>query len=449
MKVRFITNACCEYESGGFRVLCDPWLTEGAFEGAWYHFPELKARPEDFKPDALYISHLHPDNFDRAALKVFRKDIPVVVLDRGENYLAKMLGRAGFRNLVMLKDGEAANVGPFRLTMFGPFTTHPYDESSLGNIVDSSILVEADGQAVLNANDNTLDEKAAAQFEGVTVAQLNYNSAGPYPSCFKQYTEYAKRLAHHAVINRALDHLTKLVRIIKPKYFMPFAGQFVLGGRNWTKTAFSGAATQDVAAEHVEMEIPGQRALRLNEGQVIDLLTDEIKPLGYTPQTTVDLNSRAKSCRLEKYSFEDDDYPSLESIATLMARARSNLFKKQVELRCFPHCQVVIRVYESHFMFWMDSDDIQKVDAEELDAEIMMPTLLLELDERLLLRCLTRKAHWNNADVGCHISYTRIPDVHRPDVHTLLSFFHDSRGISKTVDEKVSVDSQVKGHRAA
>ena len=50
-------------------VLCDPWLTDGAFLGSWFHDPPL----EGFEFDEvvripwtfIYISHLHADHFDR------------------------------------------------------------------------------------------------------------------------------------------------------------------------------------------------------------------------------------------------------------------------------------------------------------------------------------------------------------------------------------------------
>ena len=47
-----------------------------------------------------------------------------------------------------------------------------------------------------------------------------------------------------------------------------------------------------------------------------------------------------------------------------------------------------------------------------------------QMDERLLRRILDRKSHWNNAEIGAHITYIRKPNKHEPDVHTVLSFFH-------------------------
>ena len=46
------------------------------------------------------------------------------------------------------------------------------------------------------------------------------------------------------------------------------------------------------------------------------------------------------------------------------------------------------------------------------------------MDSRLLRRILDRKSHWNNAEIGAHIEFKRIPNKMEPDLHTVLSFFH-------------------------
>ena len=56
-----------------------------------------------------------------------------------------------------------------------------------------------------------------------------------------------------------------------------------------------------------------------------------------------------------------------------------------------------------------------------IDAE---QVLICSLNPKLLRRILDRKAHWNNAEIGCHIDFFRSPNVYEPDLHTLLQFLH-------------------------
>jgi hypothetical protein len=54
--------------------------------------------------------------------------------------------------------------------------------------------------------------------------------------------------------------------------------------------------------------------------------------------------------------------------------------------------------------------------------------LFCYMPDELLSDILNRKAHWNNAEIGCLITFDRRPNVYMPDVHTLMSFFHLPRG---------------------
>jgi len=45
--------------------------------------------------------------------------------------------------------------------------------------------------------------------------------------------------------------------------------------------------------------------------------------------------------------------------------------------------------------------------------------LPVALDNKLLRRILDRTSHWNNAEIGCHISFIRDPNT-----YTALQFFH-------------------------
>lgn len=53
----------------GVTVLCDPWITDGAFIGSWFHWPPLEGFEFDDlvarRWDFVYISHLHANHFDR------------------------------------------------------------------------------------------------------------------------------------------------------------------------------------------------------------------------------------------------------------------------------------------------------------------------------------------------------------------------------------------------
>src|SRR5438046_478470 len=100
MKVTYISSACVVVEQAGKRVLCDPWLTDGAYYGSWYHYPPLTVTPEDFADvDYVFISHVHPDHLDVATLKRLPRSLPLLIHDYEEKFVLRIVQGLGFTNV--------------------------------------------------------------------------------------------------------------------------------------------------------------------------------------------------------------------------------------------------------------------------------------------------------------------------------------------------------------
>ena len=189
MKVKFISNACCIVETNaGTQILTDPWIENGVFEGSWCHFHKLKTTLNDLQNiDAIYVSHIHPDHYDERFFN-FPKDIPIIVLDHGLNFLHRKLLDSGYKNLIKIKNKETIKFKDLELTLFAPFVKHNFfeDNSKIGNLIDSAIVFQSDNQSIFNANDNNPDNDTCRElkslFGNFDLAMMNYNNAGPYPS---------------------------------------------------------------------------------------------------------------------------------------------------------------------------------------------------------------------------------------------------------------------------
>ncbi len=142
--------------------------------------------------DILYISHIHPDPHDDRYFN-FRKDIPIIVLDHKFNFLIKNLERNGFTNLIHIKDNETKNGKEFEVTLYAPFTKHIFHDSSIGNLIDSAMVIQNNNTTAINFNDNTPTKESCnmlrVKFKKIDLAMINYNAAGLYPSCFQNLTD--------------------------------------------------------------------------------------------------------------------------------------------------------------------------------------------------------------------------------------------------------------------
>jgi hypothetical protein len=364
--------------------MSDPWLVDGAFEGSWYH-PIGASHPSQEvidSVDALYISHLHPDHFCPLSLQRFRKDLPIIVLDHGPNFLHRRLEELGFTNLIKLKNEESTSGLPLLVTIYAPFCKHPFEDSKLGNFLDSAIVLYDGTDTVLNANDNTPTVEAAQDLREAhgdfTVAQLKLACAGPYPSCFLNLSPQEKLAEKERLLARQKEAMEKVAQTLGPNCKLEaFAGSYCLAG--------------SLAWKNPYLAVDG-----LDLGKI---------PKGLP------------------YAYEcDAAWPDEMELRKLCDQARLRLWEKQKQFNFFPNyrLQIQVRKDPKYIFSWWHTDFRSLNNYEFGESE---GGIACHLDIRLLKRILTRQSHWNIAEVGCHIDFYR-EGPYNPDVHTMMSFFH-------------------------
>ena len=419
MKVKFISNACCIVETNtGTQILTDPWIENGVFEGSWCHFHKLKTTINDLKNiDAIYLSHIHPDHYDDRFFN-FSKDIPIIVLDHGLNFLHRKLLDSGYKNLIKIKDKETIKFKDLKLTLFAPFSGNNFFEENtkLGNLIDSGIVYEADNQKIFNANDNTPNPEACKELKerfGIfDISMMNYNSAGPYPACFNNLNDDEKISEHLNNLERNIDYLYENLKILNSKYFLPFAGSYVLGGKLSHKNKYLGTMTWDKCIEMLNKKnsIQGTEYIALREQDIFDLDTG-MSNKEYIPIDENEIKNYIQNVLAKiKYPYENDSIPNIEKLIKDLVLSSSKMYERLNRIKLIPDMDVFIKV---------EDKSINVLSAENPKGKIEC-----SLDLRLLKRILDRKSHWNNAEIGCHIEFNRSPNYYSPDIHTALQFLH-------------------------
>ena len=130
------------YSASGSSLLCDPWLNDGALLGSWFHWPPLEGDEHDnvlsMKWDAVYITHLHGDHYDRRFMSKLAKVQPntkVVIADFAHSWLSDSLENIGFRGRIRLS--AVRTYRAFRLMLGGVRSTLS-DSSRLTDSVSST-----------------------------------------------------------------------------------------------------------------------------------------------------------------------------------------------------------------------------------------------------------------------------------------------------------------------
>lgn len=423
LRFRFIGNACGVFlGSRGTQILCDPWIVDGVFDGSWCHYPKLETRIEDLQGvDAIYVSHLHPDHFDERHFD-FDRNMPLIVMDHPPNFLIRKLTGLGFTNLIRVRDKETVRFREFELTMHAPFAKHTFHEATVGNLIDSALVLSCEGVSALNANDNVLTVDAARMLRErhgeITLAMLNYNAAGPYPSCFDNLTEDEKLQESERILKRNFAHARAIINELRPRFMLPFAGAYVLGGDLHPKNKYLGTTTWDACAHWLtEHGIAPTRAVVLRENDTLDIA----RGVADRPYVPVDVEAMQRYIETElaaiRYPYQMKPVPPQEALFADIEAASQKLVERMGRLGMKPTFSVVLNAFCTKFQIYPSFRRLETTDGIERLLEC-------RLDERLLRMVLDRQSHWNNAENGGHVSYFRLPNTYEPDLHIGLQFFH-------------------------
>ncbi len=255
-RVRYIYSACIVIETDDLKILCDPWFTPGAYDGAWYPFPVVSDPIRTLgKCDYIYISHIHPDHYDPVFLKKYLElypDVKIIIADFKNNFLSKKMTQNQIPHSVV----SSLKLGETELKIF-PNESSSYD-------VDSALVILSQGKSLLNLNDNLYHEQQLDQIlsycqHKIDLACMTYTGAGPYPQTYYGDELTLKQKAA-AKKSEFFSRYMKLKAKLSPHFILPFAGKYLLGGRLAQLNPYRGVA------DAVEVASICEQAIVLDDG---------------------------------------------------------------------------------------------------------------------------------------------------------------------------------------
>lgn len=447
MKIKWYTNACVRISANdGTNILCDPWVNPGAFLGSWFQWPPL---PEDFgelllrEPcDGIYISHLHPDHYDPKFIAKFsrsRPDVPIYIAEFAHEWLKRSLRSvvSGNTNVIEVPTLQEIDVGgSLSLKIFAADTCNPSvcgsnipcQTNPVVRGIDSIGVFRADGKIVVNANDAMgvqLIPRIAANIGHADLIMGHYGGASPYPQCFPEVVD--KKTAALAVVQDACKMLISAADALQAKYVMPFAGQYILGGRLSGLNADRATLPLDKAALYIQSQT-ARKVLTVMPFGELDLDSENWGQSYIEPEESMSdqyLDKISKST----FPYEDLDLqPWLDVDANLLAAAQPILERSRFAQIGFAN-SFVIKDQKHSITINLDPEKIMSGISLGINP-IFSNITTIEMPENLLRRLTSRVSgykgfttmHWNQADVGSHFIWHRIGQFDLAS-HALLNFF--------------------------
>lgn len=447
MKVTWFRSATVGISTNtGKQILCDPWITDGAFIGSWFHFPpilgyefqELVSR----KWDAIYISHLHADHFDRKLVSAIAKKQPdcVVILPKFKHrWLHRAVKNCGFDDsrILELDSNVAHRIFDFRVTIFTADYCNPQicgasiecmPVSRREAALDSLALFEADGQRILNANDALAVDSATRLWPLIGKVDLllgHYGGAGPYPQCFDMSDE-SKLIESNKLARKFLSNLCSAANSLSARYVMPYAGQYVLSGSLSELNGFRSVLKLSDALEEISRNSTAEpislapfSTFELGSGSSSEIW---VEPTEENVKAYIqNISSNVYPYQLKSETWENGQRKLLEAMKSVEAeylkRTLAGEQKKQYSLT------VKTELFGRTINFNND-----KVYITESEDPFFERQNALTMDSRLLKRLIIRakgysgftQYHFNQAEIGSHIKWKRVGEY--DSVSSLLNF---------------------------
>jgi len=454
IKVTYYYSACVAITTPDVSILCDPWFTDGIYDGSWYQYPKVKNPIELIgKHDLIYVSHIHPDHYDPKFIKEYLKVYPdTIVLIAEGVFLDKKMDADGIPYLspttiepYLRSKGLPAYGSTFMMAqtseMFFWNKTFiaivPNDTGSISDI-DTALVVRyqndnwfdtGDGarfHTVINMNDNqfykpqidrinelAFNRESVKKYNNI-IALIGYTGAGSYPQTY--YTD-DDTLEDKALEKKTLwfSRYVRMAKALDAQVNIPFAGQYILGGKLSHLNQYRGVAD---AVEVLEFD---PRAVVLEEGASIDTDTLRGTDERYGLYDVEDMERYASTLTKSMDYMNDFKYLSPDKIPweRLLNKAAKNAFAKSEYTG--DRYYIIIKFWDKYFVCSLTTGRALLVD--ELSDNYSTDSSLIEIDYRYLFGLITGVYHWNNAEVGSQYNTTRVPDKFDRSVQRFLNFF--------------------------
>ena len=427
MKITNVAAATAILEHRGKRMLFDPWLDDGIFHGAWYHFPPCKMEIADLgRFDYIYISHIHEDHCSEGTIRHLNRDAEIILMDREPRLVEKFLQANDFRfkKIHRVKPRTPTEIAPgLTADMVTADPAHKFNF-----VIDSGLILNWDGFTVYNANDcgpypESLDY-IKSRHGKIDLALLPYTGGSGYPGCYQNLSADEKAREVKRISEQGMAQFMNAYAALKPSRVMPFADQYVIAGsRASLNEHLAHPASAGVVADPMAAAGESEHLLLLNSGQSFDFDSGKKAPDAPFYRHTDEDRARYIRENLLDKRYDHERFPLNPAVAIerLFKYARARLWEMQERDGYFPEFTYYFDVKDRKRLFKIDLR-VDKVEELPYDSPRVEPRLTLICPFTLFVFMLLGHISWNIADAALFIDYERVPNVYDPKLFAFVNY---------------------------
>ncbi len=449
MKLKLYRSATVGLNFDNFKILTDPWLTDGEHLGSWFHYPkfDFESHKDELNSyDAIYVSHIHPDHCSSDTLKQIDKKIPIFIHSFHRKFLKGKLEGLGFK-VHELKNGELFKFNKnLNLRVYAADNCDPelcYKFSGCADLtakegsqqIDTLSVFEYNGHVIVNVNDCPYDlakstfSEIKKNYKKIDVLLTGYCGAGPYPQCFNNLDLNEKINEGQKKEKFFLDQAIKYIDQLKPSYILPFAGTYTLAGKLSGLNDLRGNPSIDSAFDYFDEYFSKNKnyefikTMRLNPGKTFDLIKGKSDGTYKKRDEKIYARYIKEVLSNKKLHYENNEYPDFSRILELTKKASEKFYEKKLLNNVTFKSDIIFDIENRFIKIDKNNNEVTLVKKEDLKDNYVIFKIDIRLFELLLKG--PRYASWNDAEGGSHLTFFRKPNVFDRGLHQLMQHFHN------------------------
>lgn len=448
MKIKLFRSATIGVHFNNFKILQDPWLVDGEYYGSWSHYPHFNIKlniNEINSYNAIFISHIHPDHCSEKTLSYINKNIPIYIAKFHAKFLKIKLERLGFKvceidNGVRTRISDKIHINIYAADDCDPLLCYKFTGCSKLSIknesqqIDSLCVIDDGKNVLVNLNDcpyelsKNLTKKILSYYNKVDILLTSYCGAGPFPQCFDNLNYNQKIIEGEKKKLFFLNQGLSYIKDFNPRFYLPFAGTYSLTGKISSLHDLRGVPLIDEAYNFFEKNLINKKisAIKINPESIFDLETKETskeyQPLDLEKYKIYLKNNLA----LKKLDYEDIILPDDDELYELAKKAFVRYIEKKKENNVIFSTNIYLSLEKS--LIEIDNtkshEKINLIKNEQF--QLNSNFVKYNTDKRLLKLLLQgpKFAHWNNAEIGSHITFLRNPNIFERQLYENMCYFH-------------------------
>ena len=450
MKIKLFRSATLGIIDKNYKLLTDPWLTDGEYYGSWFHYPyyDLDKKINEINSyNGIYISHIHPDHASDKTLKKINKSIPIYIHKYQSTFLKFKLENLGF-HVIEIENGKSFKLtDELSITIYAADNCNPelcYKFMGCGNFfqksgsqqIDSMAIIKNKDFTILNTNDCPFElskdvlKIIKKKFNKIDVLLTGYSGAGPYPQCIENFDKQQKKIEAEKKKLNFLNKSFEFIKYIKPTYYLPFAGTYTLNGKLSKLQNFRGVPSIDEAYNYIDKKIKEDvnlkfiKSLKINPDNTFDLKKNKLE-LPYVEFNKLKQQKYIlKKLSKNKLSYEKKEKIKFNEIFDLARLAHKRYLNKLKDFNIEINTDIVLDVLDKYIIISNKKKKLLSIEKKKFS--IKKNYVIYRLDIRLLKKILQgpKYAHWNNAEIGSHITFYREPNIYDRKLYFSMNFFH-------------------------